>query len=404
MATAARTADPPLSPRLPTQPATAPTLKRQAPGSFLDRAAVSGALGRSNPPAVQRAQVSRVQNPQKAATPMGGFRAQVAGKTTPKADPNQGRQANPFEYEYGGIRSTAHTGTTPGGPGSVAARTHEIAGSDSPLMKQAAQAGFRHAAARGLLSSSIAGQAAQEAVLGRAEGIAAQDVAQATAARQQADTAAIQRYQAHTQRAAQRSQEALATRELDMKAEQFKQTHAQEAQRIDLQAQDITNRLNLGTEQNRIAAATQVSNAWYQQKQANAEIERLAIARYQAETESERLAIDAQQAQAKLWAGIVDSAGKTYAAKVQGLMQVQDMDAGSRKAAMDRFWNEYVKDIEAAKAGHPKFASGFRWSPPSSPPSRPPSRPPGTLRGGPAQDARTGPTRQERADRGEFGQ
>ena len=387
MATAARTADPPLTPRPPVQPATAPTLKRQAPGSFLDRAAVSGALGNLHPPAVQRAQTPRVQSPQKAATP-----------TVDRM---------------------------------VSGRASEIAGQDSPLMKQARQAGFRHAASRGLLSSSIAGQAAQEAVLGRAEGIAAQDIAQGTARRElglrermhtediglrrddlalrrelgvgqlgvaqrqvatqetAAETgrraqAATERYQtgqlgieqqrADIAAAAQRATEAyqsgdlrLRQQDMDQRREQFWAQDRREGQRIENQARDIANRLGLGTEQNRIAAARQVADVQYQNAQVKNDLERIKVARYQAETESERLALDAQQAQAQLWSNIVGSASKTYAAKVQGLMQVQDMDAEDRTAAMDRFEREYFAEIEAGKQGHSKFAGEWPWTPPERP-------------------------------------
>ena len=353
MATAARTADPPLSPRLPTQPATAPTLRRQAPGSFLDRAAVSGALDRSpNPPSPTRAQVTRVQSPQKAAMPMGSFRGQAAATQEGKKDT---------------ITAQTPTGTTPGGPGSVAARTHEIAGRDSPLMEQARQAGFRHAASRGLLSSSIAGQAAQEAVIGRAEGIAAQDVAQATAARQAADQAAIARFDAQTGRAAQESQADIARQQLEMRADEFRQTHRLEQEKVRQQAAQFQQDFGLRSEVAAQSIATQKANIQYQKDQIANDIKRIETERYRAETESERLALDAQQAQAKLWSSIVDSASKTYAAKISGLMQIQDMNEADRSAAIERFKQEYFEDIEAAKMGHSKFAGTWEWTRPERP-------------------------------------
>lgn len=54
-------------------------------------------------------------------------------------------------------------------------RLQAIIDKNSPLMKQAQAAGLRHANSRGTLNSSMAGQAAQEAIIGRAIDIATPD-------------------------------------------------------------------------------------------------------------------------------------------------------------------------------------------------------------------------------------
>ena len=74
-------------------------------------------------------------------------------------------------------------------------RAARIATSGSPLMEQARQEGLTHAASRGLLSSSLAAQAAQEAVVSRAGALAGADVtAEQVAEKQTADI----RYQQQT--------------------------------------------------------------------------------------------------------------------------------------------------------------------------------------------------------------
>lgn len=62
---------------------------------------------------------------------------------------------------------------------SVMERVNEITAQDSPLMQQAMTAGMKFGNSRGLLNSSMAGQAAQEAALNVALPIASQDAAQA---------------------------------------------------------------------------------------------------------------------------------------------------------------------------------------------------------------------------------
>jgi hypothetical protein len=60
---------------------------------------------------------------------------------------------------------------------SVATQVAALTAQDSPLMRQAATRGTQLSNRRGLLNSSIAGQAAQEAVIGAATPIASQDAA-----------------------------------------------------------------------------------------------------------------------------------------------------------------------------------------------------------------------------------
>ena len=62
---------------------------------------------------------------------------------------------------------------------SVATKVNEITKQNSPLMQQAKTSGIKFANSRGLLNSSIAGQAAQEAVIKQALPIASQDSQQA---------------------------------------------------------------------------------------------------------------------------------------------------------------------------------------------------------------------------------
>jgi hypothetical protein len=58
---------------------------------------------------------------------------------------------------------------------SVATKVSEITAKNSPLMQQARTAGVQYANKRGLLNSSLAGEAAQEAVIKTATPIASQD-------------------------------------------------------------------------------------------------------------------------------------------------------------------------------------------------------------------------------------
>ena len=70
----------------------------------------------------------------------------------------------------------AEQGVVPVSMSRVSDRAAEIAGQDSPMMRQAALQGRQTAARRGLASSSLAAGAAQEAVIGRAGELARADV------------------------------------------------------------------------------------------------------------------------------------------------------------------------------------------------------------------------------------
>ena len=74
------------------------------------------------------------------------------------------------------VTSTQRTGApaAPSGP-STSERAAEIAGSGSPLMRQAATAGRQYAQSRGLINSSIGAGAAQGAVLDRSTELARAD-------------------------------------------------------------------------------------------------------------------------------------------------------------------------------------------------------------------------------------
>lgn len=74
------------------------------------------------------------------------------------------------------MKSMSATPTAPTIPDySVATKVGEITAKNSPLMQQAQTAGMKYANKRGLLNSSLAGQAAQESVLKTALPIASQD-------------------------------------------------------------------------------------------------------------------------------------------------------------------------------------------------------------------------------------
>jgi hypothetical protein len=106
--------------------------------------------------------------------------------STPKLDANGNPlpQAPGTPPHTGGVPKTAAPGLlspTPAPPVpdySVATKVSEITSKNSPLMQQAQTAGAKYANKRGLLNSSLAGEAAQEAVLKAATPIASQDSAQ----------------------------------------------------------------------------------------------------------------------------------------------------------------------------------------------------------------------------------
>lgn len=79
-----------------------------------------------------------------------------------------------------GLLGNAQTPQTPTIPDyTVESKVNQITKQNSPLMQQAKTAGLKFANNRGLLNSSIAGQAAQEAVIKQALPIASQDSQQA---------------------------------------------------------------------------------------------------------------------------------------------------------------------------------------------------------------------------------
>jgi len=88
--------------------------------------------------------------------------------TDPAATIPQGLGATATTGQPTGLGEAPQPATnavTPGDPGDVAAIAASMMGRDSPLMRKAAATGLQHANRRGLLNSSLAGQAAQSAML-----------------------------------------------------------------------------------------------------------------------------------------------------------------------------------------------------------------------------------------------
>ena len=236
------------------------------------------------------------------------------------------------------IALTTPTGTTPGGPGSVAARTREIADEDSPLMRQARTAGQRFAAQRGLLSSSLAAQAAQDAVIGRAEGIAQSDVSEATRARIAADDARLRQFGLHTDR-------------------------YQAEKDVELRAQSLMQDFDLKARGLEIDDARRVADAWHQQQQINVALQNAKTQRMNAQTNAQRAWWDNTIRVAQLDASVMQNAFNRYASRVAAIVANTQFDANTRRQLLADAKQDFLTETRLGREGHSSIVPGYTFAP-----------------------------------------